>query len=130
MPQPIRLSGPGQEYSQEWLQRVQSAVNSLGIVRATDVQVVVNGFSYQIGPGTGTLLLTPAAGLASGTVTLPAQALDGFQQHIVSSQSVGTLTVSPSSGQTIVGGASVALAAGSEIVYRFVAAGLTWYRVR
>ena len=130
MSQPVNITAPQPGMDLQWLQLVQVAVNALGSRNANDVLTPVTGFTHTIPNATGTCLLTPAAGLATGTLTLPAKAVEGFEQHIVSTQAVTTLTISPSTGQTISGSASLALAAYSEIVYRYVAATNTWYKVR
>ena len=130
MTQPVNLSPVPKMYDWKWTDNMRVAVNAVGSAKATEIVAPTTGFTHQIPNATGTCLLTPASGLAAGTVTLPVQALEGFEQHIVSTQTVTTLTVSPSSGQTISGPASLTLAAYSEIVYRFVAASSTWYKVR
>ena len=138
MPVPINLPGvPLASGAQalpavmtSWLRQVQQAINALGAQRAYAAYTPVTGFSQLIPVNTGLCLLTPAGALATGTVTLPATAADGFEQQILSTQTVATLTVAPSSGQTIVGTASLTLTAGVQIVYRYSASAKTWYRMQ
>lgn len=139
MPVPINLSGyprfpvPSQEEAERfrWFQTLQAGVSALGSIRSSDVvSGPATGFAHTIAPNQGVLLLLPAAGLATGSVTLPPTALDGFQQEILSSQAVGVLTVLPSAGQTIVGVASLALAANVRIVFFWRALTNTWYRMQ
>lgn len=134
MPVPVSLSGvfglkPGDPFLL-WAQKAQQMVNRLGEGRSYEVLVPVTGFTHTVPLATGTCLLTPAGVLATGTITLPAQASDGFQQRIVTSQTVTALTVAPSSGQTIVGATAFALTAGVEVVYFFAASASIWYKIR
>lgn len=133
MPQPVnlpQLSGLTQDgLLAKWLLLAQQAVNRLGASRAYEVLTPVTGFAHTIPKATGVCLLTPAGVLATGTITLPAQASDGFQQELLSSQTVTALTVAASSGQTIVGSTAFALSAGVKVVYFFVASTSTWYKM-
>lgn len=91
------------------------------------------GFGVQIVPATNGgsvfLLLTPAAGYAAGTITLPAQATCVDKQELLCSctQSVSTLTVS-GNGATV-NGAPAALAANGFFRLRFDGVFRAWYRV-
>lgn len=134
MPTPVNLppltgvdpAAPGSR----WLLLVQQLVNRLGEGRAYEVLTPVTGFAHTIPNATGLCLLTPAGTLASGTLTLPTRASDGFCQELLSTQTVTALTVSPSSGQTIVGATAIALSAGVKVVYFFVASTSTWYKMQ
>ena len=131
MTQPLSLSPAPVQYSVIWERKLQAAFNNLGAVWGNDlVSGPVAGFAHQIPISTGTCLLVPAGTIANGTVTLPASALEGFEQQIASSQQITALAVAANSGQTIVGATSFLLAAGSSVVYRFVAATSTWYKIR
>jgi hypothetical protein len=134
MPVPVSVSGvfglPPDSPFLQWVQKAQQMVNRLGEGRSYEVLVPVTGFTHVIPNATGVCLLTPAGVLATGTLTLPAQASDGFRQHILTSQTVTALTVTASSGQTIVGSTAFALSAGVEVVYFFVASTSTWYKMR
>lgn len=75
------------------------------------------------------LLLTPAAGYAVGTITLPAQALcvDGQEVLVSCTQAVAALTVA-GNGSTV-NGAPTALAANAFFRLRFDGVFKAWYRV-
>ena len=91
------------------------------------------GFSVTIAPVTGGgnvfLLLTPAAGYAAGTITLPAQAacVDGQEVLCTCTQSVATLTVA-GNGATV-NSAPTSLAANGFFRLRFDGVFKAWYRV-
>jgi hypothetical protein len=91
------------------------------------------GFNVQIAPptdGAGIyLLLTPLAGYAAGTVTLPAKALcvDGQELLVTSTQSVAALTVA-GNGATV-NGAPTALTANGFFRLRYDGVNGSWYRV-
>jgi hypothetical protein len=134
MPTPVSVAGnyglPGNHPAVPWMRKVQQSANQLGSLWAYEIVVATTGAAHEIPVSTGTCLLTPAGAISGVTLTLPAQASDGFRQSILSSQTVTGLTVSPGSGQTIVGTASFTLAAGSEAVFMFVADTSTWYRAQ
>jgi hypothetical protein len=75
------------------------------------------------------LLLTPAAGYAAGTITLPAQAacVDGQELLVSCTQAVTTLTVA-GNGSTV-NGAPATLAANAFFRLRFDGVFKAWYRV-
>ena len=133
MPTPVNLPGvfglPPDSPVRLWLENAQQKINVLGQLWAYEIVAPVTGFAHQIPVRTGVCLLTPAGVLASGTLTLPGQAADGFRQSILTSQTVTALTISPATGQTIVGTASLTLTAGVQIVYMFVASNNTWYKM-
>lgn len=91
------------------------------------------GFNVQIAPvatgGSVYLLLTPAAGYAAGTITLPAQALckDGQEVLVTCTQAVTALTVA-GNGATVVG-APTTLAANAFFRLRFDGVFKNWYRI-
>jgi hypothetical protein len=91
------------------------------------------GFGVQIVPGydggSVWLLLTPAAGYAAGTITLPAAALcvDGQEVRVSCTQAVTTLTVA-GNGSTV-NGAPATLAANAFFTLRFDGVFGAWYRV-
>lgn len=94
---------------------------------------VATGFNVQIAPpadgASVFLLLTPAAGYAAGTITLPAQALnaDGQELIVMCTQAVTTLTVA-GNGATVVG-APATLAANAFFRLRFDGVFRNWYRI-
>jgi hypothetical protein len=106
-------------------------------VVATDDKVVqpsaptATGFTVTItdGPDSIWLVLTPSAGYAAGTITLPALANCVNKQEILvnCTQSVTTLTVS-GNGATVVG-APTTLAANAFFRLKFESVLSKWYRV-
>ena len=91
------------------------------------------GFSVTVAPATDGasmwLLLTPAAGYAAGTITLPEQAacVDGQEVLVSCTQSVAALTVA-GNGSTV-NGAPAALTANGFFRLRFDGVFRAWYRV-
>ena len=107
-----------------------------GVV-ATDDKVVqfsapvATGFTVTIndGPDSIWLVLTPDAGYAAGTITLPAVANCVDKQEILvnSTQAITTLTIS-GNGATVVGGPS-AMRANAFFRLKFESVLSKWYRV-
>ena len=91
------------------------------------------GFSVAIAPPTNGasmwLLMTPLAGYAAGTITLPALAscANGQELLVNSTQAVTTLTVA-GNGATV-NGAPTTLAANAFFRLRFDTVLASWYRV-
>lgn len=91
-----------------------------------------SGFAVQIAPletgGNVFLLLTPAAGYAAGTITLPAQAscVDGQELLVSCTQLVTALTVA-GNGSTV-NGAPSTLAANGFFRLRYDGVFKAWYR--
>lgn len=91
------------------------------------------GFSVTINPitdgGDVFLLLTPAAGYAAGTITLPAQAecVDGQEVLVSCTQSVTTLTVDGNGAD--VNGAPTTLSANGFFRLRYDGVFNAWYRI-
>jgi hypothetical protein len=113
-----------------WL---QSQLSATGAYITQYSAPASTGFNTTIAPPTnGTsvfLLLTPAAGYAAGTVTLPAQASCVDEQEVLVSctQAVTTLTVA-GNGSTV-NGAPTTLAANGFFKLRFDGVFKAWYRV-
>lgn len=88
------------------------------------------GFSVLIAPiqpgGNVDLLLTPTAGYAAGTITLPASPVDHQRVNVVSTQAVTALTVA-GNGATVTG-APTTLAANGFFTLRYDAVLGGWYR--
>ena len=76
------------------------------------------------------LLMTPTAGFAAGTITLPPKAdcKDGQQVLVSCTQAVTALTVS-GNGATAVNGAPTALTANAFFRLRYDAISASWFRV-
>lgn len=92
------------------------------------------GFTVTITPTTNGenvyLLMTPVAGYAAGTITLPpvANCVDGQQVLVSTTQAVTTLTVG-ANGATAINGAPSTLAANAFFRLRFDGVFQSWFRV-
>ena len=75
----------------------------------------------------GWLVLTPLAGYAAGTITLPALPVDQQQVAVSCTQSVTTLTVN-GNGKTV-NGAPTTLAANGTFSLRYDGVNQSWYRI-
>lgn len=112
-----------------WL---QTQLTSSGLFSTQYSAPAATGFSVTVVPttsgGSVFLLLTPAAGYAAGTVTLPAQAacVDGQEVLCSCTQAVTTLTVA-GNGSTV-NGAPTTLAANGFFRLRFDGVFKAWYR--
>jgi hypothetical protein len=96
-------------------------------------QTPSTGFTITIGDAVQTLILDPSGALLAGTITMPANPVDGHLVRITSTQNITTLTVSPNSGQSIKNaptGFTVSLTGdqGYEFIYRVT--NTTWYRLQ
>lgn len=106
-------------------------------INATDGKVTqyaspsATAFNVQIAQGSDSiwLILTPTAGFAAGTITLPLVSLCVDKQEVLvnCTQSVTTLTIG--NGGATVTGAPTTLAANAFFTLRFDAVSSTWYRV-
>lgn len=90
--------------------------------------VPTTGFSHTIANNVGCLIIEPAAGLAAGTLTMPASAWDGQRVEVLTTQTITALTVDANTGQTILN-APTTLSGGSGFRYRYREANTTWYRL-
>jgi hypothetical protein len=92
--------------------------------------VPVTGFAATI-PSTASnrnvYVMTPAGTIASGTLTMPAGAVQGQTVNVSSHQKVTALTLSPNTGQTILD-AVTTLAAAASAEYIMDGAS-TWHRI-
>jgi hypothetical protein len=98
-----------------------------GVLQAYDYQVLTTGFSYTFAAGVQVLLAVPAGTLATGTVTMPSTPADGMNITITSTQEITALTVNANTGQSIVGGGAVSLAANGSRTFVYRLANTTWY---
>ena len=105
---------------------IQGAWLKLGAVYS--YQTPVTGFSIQIANGVTSLLLKPAATLATGTITLPTTPIDGQWLTLSSTQTITALTLTAPAGQTVFGSIST-LAANAPMKWQYVASIATWFRV-
>lgn len=84
-----------------------------------------NGGSTTISDHVSVLILHTAAGIATYTVTMPANPLDGQLVSIGVNNAITALTVSPNSGQSITGGSLATFIGGQTWIY--VATDTNWY---
>ena len=85
------------------------------------------GFNVDVASADTWLILTPLAGYAAGTITLPAARSNGQRVQVNCTQSVSTLTVSGNG--TTVTGAPTALAANAFFTLQYDATLNAWFRV-
>jgi len=91
-----------------------------------DYQTPATGFSITLSNDVWHFILNPAGTLATGTITMPSAPVNGQIVNVRSSQIVTALTVSPNSGQSILGAPSAFAVGGIfECIYR--ATGTTWF---
>jgi hypothetical protein len=111
-----------------WL---QSQLSASGGFQTQYAAPSATGFSVLIAPtvagGSVYLLLTPVAGYAAGTITMPASPADGQEVLVACTQSVTTLTVSGNS--YTVTGAPTTLAANAFFRLRYDGVLHSWNRV-
>ena len=88
----------------------------------------LTGSSYTMGTfQISELLAAPAGTISTMTATLPAGVLDGARACIFSTQTITTLTVSASAGQSI-NNAVTTLAANGRVCYTYGSSNTTWDR--
>jgi hypothetical protein len=89
------------------------------------VQTPVSGFAIVLQAGVTTLQLTPAGILASGSITLPPTPVNGQWLFISSTQTITALTLTPATGQSVLG-APGKLQAYAEIVLQYQRSASRW----
>lgn len=113
---------------------LQSQLSAAGVLVTQYAAPNATGFNVLLAPPVAGqsvfLLLTPNAGYAAGTITLPAQAtcVDGQEVLVTTTQFVTALTVA-GNGATAVNGAPVTLAANAFFRMRYDGPAKSWYRV-
>lgn len=113
---------------------IQSLLTAAGALVTQYAAPNASGFTVLIAPPTDGasmfLLLTPAAGYAAGTITLPAVATcaDGQELLVSCTQIVTALTVA-GNGATVNGAPTTLAAANAFFRLRFDAVLDSWYRV-
>lgn len=91
-----------------------------------NVQSPSTGFNITVGAGIGLQLLSPAGTLLAGTVKMPAAPVNGQVLRIKTTQAITTLTLSPNTGQSLLGAIpTLALGGGIECIYQ--TSNTTWY---
>lgn len=91
------------------------------------LQVPLTGFNITAGDYVNSLLLNPAGTLATGTVKMPLNFLDGGIFGISSSQTVTTLTTTANTGQTLIG-AGTTITSTTPLKWIYQLSNKTWYR--
>lgn len=89
--------------------------------------VPTTGFSEVVPDDTGVFIINPAGTLATGTVTMPANPVNGDVVTICATQIITALTVNPNSGQTL-NGAITTIAANGFASWVYLESTSTWYR--
>lgn len=92
------------------------------------VDTPTTGGSVTISDSLPTEILNPAGTLATLTVTMSAAPVDGQIERILTTQTVTTLTVSPNSGQTVLG-APTTTTVSNGYAWQWVASLSTWVRL-
>lgn len=101
----VRLDGPYPVISQQY-------------------EVPSSGFNIAIAPQTPNLILNPNATLATGTIVLPGNVVNGFRISFSSTQVITALTLT-SAG--VVASPVTSMAAGSAYAYTWANAGPAWF---
>jgi hypothetical protein len=94
---------------------------------SVSVQTPTTGFSITITNGVGSLILTPAGTLATGTVNMPSTPVNGQIIRIASTQIVTALTLG-GNGHTVNSGVTT-ISAGTGVAYMYYTTNTTWYRI-
>lgn len=95
------------------------------------IQAPAAGGSIQIADNTPNLILNHAATIATLTITLPQNPVDGNVVRIFSRSIVTTLTLNAGAGETIETGHTITtLAAAASVEYQFNSSDSKWYRLR
>jgi hypothetical protein len=111
----------------QWFSQLFPFLQRVTDYTGASIQAPVTGFAIQVADRDFVLTLSPAGTLSAGTITLPANPLDGQPFESSTTQIITSLTVSPSSGQTVYN-APTTLLAGSGFAYYYSLAAKTWYR--
>ena len=93
---------------------------------AHNYQAPVTGFSLTLGDGDGHVILDPAGTLATGTITMCPNPVNGQMVQVRSSQAVQDFTLLPNAGQSIVG-APITIPAGGGFNAIYKKSNTTWY---
>jgi len=99
-----------------------------GVIRNFDFQSPTTGFTYTIPAGIVGTAFTPAGTLATGTITMPANPVDGMTINISSSQIITAITHNANTGQTILNPLTT-ISIGGSAAWLYRTSNNTWYRV-
>lgn len=112
-------------------------VNASGQVTAQQVNAalgayatnpaLVSGTHYQFAANESLMMFTPSGTATYAYITLNASPPDGWQSCIFSTQTITTLYLSASAGQTLLNAATTLLA-NTKVCYTYSLANTTWYR--
>lgn len=101
----------------------------VGGLEQYSLQVPLTAFAITIPNHTSVMMINPAGTLATGAFTMEPNPSDGQRTCIMSTQVQTAVTISANTGQTIGGAAAItALAANTQVCYRFFATTAVWYR--
>jgi hypothetical protein len=89
-------------------------------------QVPVNGFSITFPDGAINLVIDPAGVLATGTIVMPPNPIDGMVVSMITSQTITAITISPNQGQSVVN--APASLTNSGLSFIFIQSQKKWYR--
>lgn len=85
------------------------------------------GFSHTVPDNTGSLIIKPAGTLATGTIIMPANPIDGQPLTIASSKIITALTHNANTAQTLLAPLTTITANGFG-KWKYILSDLTWYR--
>lgn len=105
-----------------------TVLTNYGVIRTYDYTTPVTGFNYTIPANVTVAIMQPAGTLATGTVKMPASAIDGMTVTVSCTQIITALTLSANTGQSVVNPVTT-LAAGATSSYLYRATNTTWYKV-
>jgi hypothetical protein len=111
----------------QWFRRLFTFIQGVTDYTATSIQAPITGFLVIIPDRIFVLTLNPAGTLATGTIKTPANPLDGQPLEVASTQTITSLTFSPSGTQTVKN-APTTLVAGTGFAYYYNLKTTTWYR--
>lgn len=106
---------------------IAEATATKGLLAAQYAAPSATGFTVTVSNGDTWLILTPTAGFAAGTITLPANRVAGQRVQVNSTQAVTALTVGGAG--TTVTGAPATLAANAFFTMQYDAVLNAWFRV-
>ena len=91
-------------------------------------QTPTSGATLTAAAHLGAYILQPAATLASLTIVMPSAPNDGDAFEVATTQTITALTITPATGQSVMGGGPLTLAANGGVAWRYRAGNTTWYR--
>lgn len=100
----------------------------LAATRSYSRQTPTTGFTISMAGTLGTLQLTPAGTLASGTVNLPASPVDGQIASITSTQAITALTIGAGSNSLV--NTIAGMPAHGFVSWQYNASGTSWQIIR